>query len=110
MLARLARVALLFAGLGLTLHLDDLLLAVLGLKDELLGAHLARPGPLLYQELLLAGLRGLNHELLASLGVSDDDVLATTALQELLQRSSNYSRYRSWSLTWSLTWSWRWSR
>ena len=76
-------------GFGPGLDLDDLLLSVLCLQDELLGGGPPSPS-LLYQELglpWLGGLGGLNHQLLAGLRVSDDDVLPPAVLQELLQLS-----------------------
>ena len=76
------------ARLGPGLDLDDLLLAVLGLQDQLLGPS-PSPASFLYEELLLAWLGGLggllHHQLLPSLGVPDDDVLPAAVLQELLQ-------------------------
>ena len=79
---------MLVARLGPALDLDNLLLAVLGLQDELLGWRPTWCPSLLYQELGLAGLRGLNHQLLPGLGVPDDDVLPPAVLQELLQGPS----------------------
>ena len=57
----LATSLLLLSSLGRTSNLDYLLLTVLCLEDELLGWSRTCPATFLYEKMLVARLRGLNH-------------------------------------------------